>query len=120
MAKISFEFLREVNALTRKLLRELASGRVGIPSRPPSPERLAEVMDLISQIGKASADCLAPAPLSPALAAEWKSYQTNLARLEETLSGLESSLLLDRARLQAELARIRALGYWTETMKKSE
>jgi hypothetical protein len=85
-----------------------------------TPEPMAA---LLSELLRAGADLRAqPLPVKgddPELDAEIETYHHNVERLRELLPSIHNQLLLERARLEAQRARVRSAGEWARASRQT-
>lgn len=107
--------LHEVNGSLRHLLHTLAPG---ISSAPATPLQINAVLDELLRAGE-WLRAGSPRDPGPELNSEIAEYRQHLEQLRDLLPFIHSQLLQERARLEAERARLDSAAAWAHTSRQS-
>jgi hypothetical protein len=107
--------LHEVNGNLRHLLHSLAPG---VRSAPATPLQMNAVLDELLRAGE-WLRAGSPRDPRPELDSEIAEYRQHLEQLRDLLPFIHSQLLQERARLEAERARLDSAAEWAQTSRQS-
>jgi len=109
--------LRDTNRRLGSCLDRIAT------CRQPAPVTPEDMAGLLSELLQARAELRAN-PIPPQgddlpLDAELTLYRSNVERLRELLPSIHHQLLAERARLEAQRARVRSAGEWVHASRQT-
>jgi hypothetical protein len=85
-----------------------------------TPEPMAALLSELLRAGAGlRAEALPPRGNDPELDRELAEYRTHVERLRELLPSVHAQLLLERARLEAQRARIRSAAEWARASRQT-
>jgi hypothetical protein len=110
--------LRDTNHRLRFWLNSLTPS----PGQPAAttPEHMAALLSELLHAGAKLRREPPPAPgANPALDQELEHYRCNVERLRELLPSIHSQLLAERARLEAQRARVQSAAEWARASRQT-